>query len=54
MKGADNGQPCAACIYVPRSGRRDGEPVTLVAEQEGADLVLVADGQGRVRAFGSW
>ncbi|KAB0643351.1 hypothetical protein [Burkholderia latens] len=35
LKGADNGQPCAACIYVPRSGRRDGEPVTLVAEQEG-------------------
>lgn len=30
-----NGQPCAAYIYVPRSGRRDGEPVTLVAEQEG-------------------
>lgn len=35
LKGADNGQSCAACIYVPRSGRRDGEPVTLVAEQEG-------------------
>ncbi|WP_349252662.1 hypothetical protein [Burkholderia cenocepacia] len=35
LKGADNGQPCAACIYVPRSGRRDGEPVTLIAEQEG-------------------
>ncbi|WP_230948737.1 hypothetical protein [Burkholderia cepacia] len=35
LKGADNGQPCTACIYVPRSGRRDGEPVTLVAEQEG-------------------
>ncbi|HEF4738887.1 hypothetical protein KTD19_07890 [Burkholderia multivorans] len=35
LKGADNGQPCAACIYVPRSGRRDGEPVMLVAEQEG-------------------
>ncbi|AIP59758.1 hypothetical protein ACGYWN_26480 [Burkholderia pseudomallei] len=35
LKGADNGQSCAACIYVPRSGRRDGDPVTLVAEQEG-------------------
>ncbi|WP_232437690.1 hypothetical protein [Burkholderia ubonensis] len=35
LKGADNGQTCAACIYVPRSGRRDGDPVTLVAEQEG-------------------
>ena len=35
LKGADTGQTCAACIYVPRSGRRDGEPVTLVAEQEG-------------------
>ncbi|MBJ9594304.1 hypothetical protein [Burkholderia seminalis] len=35
LKGADNGQPCAACIYVPRSGRRDGEPVTLIAEQDG-------------------
>lgn len=35
LKGADSGQSCAACIYVPRSGRRDGDPVTLVAEQEG-------------------
>lgn len=35
LKGADTGLTCAACIYVPRSGRRDGEPVTLVAEQEG-------------------
>ncbi|WP_028226783.1 hypothetical protein [Paraburkholderia ferrariae] len=35
LKGADKGQACAACIYVPRSGRRDGEPVALVAEQEG-------------------
>ncbi|CAJ2801055.1 Uncharacterised protein [Burkholderia pseudomallei] len=35
LKGADDGQTCAECIYVPRSGRRDGDPVTLVAEQEG-------------------
>jgi hypothetical protein len=35
LKGADNGQSCAACVYVPRSGRREGDPVTLVAEQEG-------------------
>ncbi|TAM02184.1 MAG: hypothetical protein EPN70_17545 [Paraburkholderia sp.] len=35
LKGADKGQTCAACIYVPRSGRRDGEPVTLVAGQDG-------------------
>ncbi|WP_244135781.1 hypothetical protein [Burkholderia seminalis] len=35
LKGADKGETCAAFIYVPRSGRRDGEPVTLIAEQEG-------------------
>lgn len=35
LKGADKGQTCAAFVYVPRSGRRDGDPVTLVAEQEG-------------------
>lgn len=35
LKGADKGETCAAFVYVPRSGRRDGEPVTLIAEQEG-------------------
>ncbi|WP_367189790.1 hypothetical protein [Burkholderia sp. Ed8] len=35
LKGADKAQTCAAFVYVPRSGRRDGDPVTLVAEQEG-------------------
>ena len=35
LKGADKGQACAAFVYVPRSGRRDGDPVTLIAEQEG-------------------
>ncbi|KVL62012.1 hypothetical protein WT01_08900 [Burkholderia cepacia] len=35
LKGADKGETCAAFIYVPRSGRRDGDPVTLIAEQEG-------------------
>lgn len=35
MKGADAGQTCEVFVYVPRSGRKDGEPVTLIAEQEG-------------------
>ncbi len=35
MKGANQGAQCKAFIYVPRSGRKDGEPVTLVAEQAG-------------------
>jgi hypothetical protein len=35
LKGADKGQTCAAFVYVPRSGRRDGDPVMLIAEQEG-------------------
>lgn len=35
MKGADNGQECEAFIYIPRSGRRDGDPVTLIPGQPG-------------------
>lgn len=35
MKGADKGEPCEPFIYTPRSGRKDGEPVTLVALQDG-------------------
>ncbi|CAG2132340.1 hypothetical protein [Cupriavidus numazuensis] len=35
LKGADAGAPCEAFIYVPRSGRKDGAPVTLIATQEG-------------------
>lgn len=35
MKGGDSGQECEAFIYTPRSGRRDGEPVTLIPEQLG-------------------
>jgi hypothetical protein len=35
LKGVDDGQRCEAFVYTPRSGRKDGEPVTLVAEQEG-------------------
>ncbi len=34
MKG-DDAQLAAAFVYVPRSGRKDGEPVTLVAIQAG-------------------
>lgn len=34
LKGCDKGK-CAAFVYVPRSGRKDGEPVVLVAEQDG-------------------
>jgi hypothetical protein len=35
LKGADKGQTCAAYIYRPRSGRREGAPVDLVPEQPG-------------------
>ncbi|MFM0058521.1 hypothetical protein PQR64_23145 [Paraburkholderia phytofirmans] len=35
LKGADKGEACAAHIYVPRSGRKDGPPVTLIQEQAG-------------------
>ncbi len=35
MKGADAGQQCAPFIYVPRSGRKDGDPVTLICQQPG-------------------
>ncbi len=34
FKGADRGQ-CEAFVYTPRSGRKDGSPVLLVAAQEG-------------------
>lgn len=34
MKGKDRGL-IEAFVYVPRSGRKDGEPVVLVASQEG-------------------
>jgi len=35
MKGADTGKQVAAFVYVPRSGRKDGEPVILVSSQVG-------------------
>lgn len=35
LKGADTGSTCEAFIYTPRSGRKDGEPVVLIAEQPG-------------------
>lgn len=35
LKGADSGQSCDPMIFVPRSGRRNGAPVTLIAEQNG-------------------
>ncbi len=35
LKGADTGQTCAAMVYTPRSGRKLGAPVVLVAEQPG-------------------
>ncbi len=34
MKGCDAGD-CEPYIYTPRSGRRDGDPVTLIASQKG-------------------
>lgn len=35
LKGADKGHTCDAYVYVPRSGRRDGDPVELLPEQQG-------------------
>lgn len=34
LKGCDSGK-CDTLIYVPRSGRKDGQPVELVAPQDG-------------------
>lgn len=34
LKGCDKGA-CEAYIYPPRSGRRDGEPVTLIGAEAG-------------------
>lgn len=34
LKGADKGA-CPPLVYIPRSGRKDGDPVTLVPEQPG-------------------
>lgn len=35
MKGADSNDVVQPLIYTPRSGRRDGSPVTLIAAQKG-------------------
>lgn len=35
LKGAEPGQKTEAFVYVPRSGRKDGDPVTLVEIQDG-------------------
>jgi hypothetical protein len=35
LKGGDAGHPVDAFIYVPRSGRKDGDPITLVPVQDG-------------------
>lgn len=34
LKGCDSG-PCSAFFYVPRSGRKDGDPVALIDAQDG-------------------
>lgn len=35
LKGVDAGDQCKSYIYVPRSGRKNGDPVTLIPEQDG-------------------
>lgn len=35
LKGADPGKTVEAFVYIPRSGRREGTPVTLIPEQPG-------------------
>lgn len=35
LKGADAGEQCEPMVFVPRSGRKNGDPVTLIEQQEG-------------------
>lgn len=35
LKGSDAGELIDEFVYVPRSGRKDGEPVTLITPQRG-------------------
>lgn len=35
LKGADAGEKVEAFVYVPRSGRKDGDPVALIKAQDG-------------------
>lgn len=35
LKGADAGQAVDPFVFVPRSGRKNGDPVTLIEQQEG-------------------
>ena len=35
LKGTDSGSTCDAYIYIPRSGRKNGTPVVVVASQPG-------------------
>ena len=35
LKGADVGEMVKGFVYVPRSGRKDGEPVSLIEAQDG-------------------
>lgn len=35
LKGADVGQACDSMVYIPRSGRKEGAPVTLIEAQNG-------------------
>jgi hypothetical protein len=35
LKGADAGEQCEAYVYTPRTGGKDGTPVTLIPEQPG-------------------
>lgn len=35
LKGADNNETCDALVYTPRSGRKSGPEVTLIAQQKG-------------------
>lgn len=35
LRGADTGATCDAFVYTPRSGRKEGKPITLVEAQPG-------------------
>jgi hypothetical protein len=35
LKGADVGERCAAFVFAPRHGGKEGEPVVLIPEQDG-------------------
>lgn len=53
LKGVEAGGQCNSFVFVPRSGRKDGAPVTLIEKQEGplwySSRMVVDEHKRRVR-----